>query len=351
MPVATIHDVARLAGVGIGTVSRVINGNSSVKPETREKVLAAIKQLDYKPDPIARSMISKRTNAIGIIAPFFTRPFFMQVLQGVEAATARHGKELVLYNVRTDEQRDHCFSELPMRRKVDGVLILSLSPEDTFAQNFHRIGLPVVLVDAYSPLLTSLVVNNVEGAYQAIIHLMNLGHQRIGFINGVIEGKKFNQAIDRLRGVKQAFEDRGLHYAPDLTIATAWDRQGGREAAYQLLTRAPRPTALFVASDVQAIGALDAAKALHIRVPEELSIIGYDGIEISELLGLSTIQQPMYQMGEMGIEKLIEHINYPSKKPELIWLQPKLVERTTTGPLLSFDSTRLQDRPVQLQDR
>ncbi len=329
---ATIHDVARIAGVGIGTVSRVINNNPNVKPGTRERVLAAVNQLNYKPDPIARSMISRRTNAIGVIAPFFTRPFFMEVLQGVETATARYGKELVLYNVRTDEQRDHCFSELPMHRKVDGVLVLSLAPEDSFVQNFHRVGLPVVLVDAYSPRLTSLVVNNVEGAYQAIMHLVRMGHQRIGFINGIIEGNSFNQATDRLQGVTKALKERGIACNPELIIATEWSRQGGREAALQMLAREQRPTAIFVASDVQAIGVIESARILNIQIPDELSVIGYDGIELSELLGLSTMQQPMHRMGELGIEKLMALIDSPLQEPELIWLQPTLIERTTTGP-------------------
>lgn len=329
---ATIHDVARIAGVGIGTVSRVINNNPNVKPGTRERVLAAVNQLNYKPDPIARIMISRRTNAIGVIAPFFTRPFFMEVLQGVEAATARYGKELILYNVRTDEQRDHCFSELPMHRKVDGVLVLSLAPKDSFVQNFHRVGLPVVLVDAYSPRLTSLVVDNVEGAYQAIMHLIHLGHQRIGFINGIIEGNSFNQATDRLQGVTKALKEEGMPDNPELIITTEWNRRGGREAALQMLAREQRPTAIFVASDVQAIGVMEAAKILNIQIPDELSVIGYDGIELSELLGLSTMQQPMQRMGELGIEKLIAQLDSPTQEPELIWLQASLIERTSTGP-------------------
>lgn len=327
----TIHDVARIAGVGIGTVSRVLNNNPNVKSGTRERVLAAIEQLHYKPDPIARSMISKRTDSIGVIAPFFTRPFFMEVLQSVEAATARLGKELVLYNVRTDEQRSHYFSRLPMHRKVDGVLLLSLSPEDEFARNFLAVDLPVVLVDAYSPLLTSLVVDNKEGAYLAMMCLLREGHRRIGFINGILEGFRFNQATDRLTGVRCALEDSGIPFDAELVIATEWNRQGGKEAAYQLLTREERPTALFVASDVQAIGALEAARELQLRVPEELAIIGFDGIELSELMQLSTMQQPMHEMGELGIKKLMEQIENPEREPELIWLQTKLLERATTG--------------------
>jgi DNA-binding LacI/PurR family transcriptional regulator len=125
---ATIHDVAREAGVGIGTVSRVVNDSPRVKPSTRERVLAAIDKLQYKPDPIARSMVSKRTNSLGVIVPFFTRPFFMEVLRGVETVSARLGRELVLYNVETNAQRDRYFSELPMHRKVDGCSLCHLLP-------------------------------------------------------------------------------------------------------------------------------------------------------------------------------------------------------------------------------
>ncbi len=122
----TIHDVARAAGVGIGTVSRVINNNANVKPKTREKVLRAIAQLEYRPNPIARSMISKRTDSIGVIVPFFTRFFFVEVLRGMEATLVQLGRDLVLYNVETNAQRDRYFSQLPMQHKVDGLLILSL---------------------------------------------------------------------------------------------------------------------------------------------------------------------------------------------------------------------------------
>ena len=334
---ATIHDVARVAGVGIGTVSRVLNNHAGVKPKTREKVLAAIAQLNYKPDPIARSMISKRTGAIGVVVPFFTRPFNTEVLRGVEAEIARWGRELVLYNVVTDAQRDHYFSDLPMHRKVDGLLIISLIPEETFASGFREVGMPTVLVDAYSPYLTSLVVDNIEGAYRAVKYLIEKGHRRIGFINGIIEGNfKFSPAHDRLIGLHRAFGEASLLFDPELVLTSEWDRHKGKEAALKLLTRHDRPTAIFAASDVQAIGVLGAANALNISVPEELSVVGFDGIELSELLELSTVQQPMQQMGELGVKKLIEHIDNPQKAPELIRLSTTLIERGTTGTVAPF---------------
>lgn len=327
----TIHDVARIAGVGIGTVSRVLNQHPSVRPITREKVLAAIAQLRFKPNPIARSMISKRTGSIGVIVPFFTRPFHIEVLCGVQNALSREHKELIIYNVEDDTQRDRYFSELPMHRKVDGILIISLIPNDTFVQGFHDVGLPTVLVDAYSPDLTSLVVDNVEGAYQAVKCLIDKGHTRIGFINGIIEGNfKFNQANDRLIGFHRALGEAGLLFEPTLMVESEWNRHAGRSAALHLLTQKPRPTAIFATSDTQAIGVLEAAKSLDISVPAELSVIGYDGIEASELLDLSTVQQPMQQMGEEGITKLIELIAEPQRPPELIRLSTTLIERNTT---------------------
>lgn len=336
---ATIHDVAIEAGVGIGTVSRVVNNSPRVKPATRERVLAAIDKLQYKPDPIARSMISKRTNSLGIIVPFFTRPFFMEVLRGIEVVSARLGRELVLYNVETDVQRDRYFSELPMHRKVDGLLIVSLPLDDAVSRRLKNSALPVVLIDAYSPLFTSLVVNNVDGAYQAVRCLIEKGHRRIGFINGEIEGNfKFNQANDRLIGLHRAFGETGLLFEPELVLTSKWGRMGGKQAALQLLSQQERPTAIFAASDMQAVGVLDAAKVLGIPVPEQLSIIGFDGIEVSELLDISTMRQPMQEMGETGAAALVELIDNVAKAPELIRFDTRLVERHTTGPVPSHVS-------------
>jgi DNA-binding LacI/PurR family transcriptional regulator len=330
MPI-TIHDIAKNAGVSVGTVSRVINNSPGVKQATREKVLAVIQQHHYKPDPIARSMVSKQTGSIGVIVPFFTRPFFMEVLQGVEAATVEHGRDLVLYSVENNAQRHRYFSDVPMLRKVDGLLILSLSPDDASAKRFQEIGLSTVLVDAYSPFLTSLVVDNIDGAYQAMKCLIQKGHRRIGFINGITEGNfQFNQANDRLIGVHRAMGEAGLLFEPELMVATDWTRLGGKSAAQQLLSLKQRPTAIFAASDLQAVGVLEVANALGIQIPEDLSVIGFDGIEVSELLGLSTIQQPMRHMGISGVQHLICHMQNPQHPPELIRLSTALVERRTT---------------------
>jgi DNA-binding LacI/PurR family transcriptional regulator len=343
----TIQDVARHASVAVGTVSRVINGSTGVKPATRQRVLDAIEELDYSPNLIARSMTSRRTGSVGVIVPFFTRPFFSEVLRGVEVAIIQAGREFMLYNVQSNEQGESYFRTLPKQRKVDGLLVISLSPDDETAAGFRRAGTPVVLIDAYHPLLTSLTVNNVEGAYQAVKCLIEYGHRRIGFINGITEGDfRFNPGNDRLAGLHRALDEAGVLYEPDLVLTAAWDRQGGRQAALQLLTRPDRPTAIFAASDTQAVGVLEAARSLNMSVPADLSVIGFDGIELAEIMELSTVQQPMQHMGELGAQKLIAQIEGAAdigSRPELIRLQPRLVLRrtiTTPAPLSEVTPTQ-----------
>ena len=331
----TIQDVARHADVAVGTVSRVINGHLGVKPATRQRVLDVIRELDYSPNLIARSMTSRRTGSVGIIVPFFTRPFFNEVLQGVEVAVTRLGYEFVLYNVLSDDQCQSYFRTLPKQRKVDGLLVVSLYPDDAIAASFKRAGMPVVLVDAYHPLLTSLVVDNIEGGYQAIKCLIEYGHRQIGFINGVPESDfRFNPANDRLAGLQRAFEEAGIQYNPDLVLTAQWNRPGGREAALQLLMRPDRPTAIFATSDLQAIGVLEAARSLNLSVPDDLSVIGFDGIELAEIMELSTVQQPIQHMGELGAQKLIAQIEDTTDLaplPEVFRLQTALLLRRTTA--------------------
>jgi DNA-binding LacI/PurR family transcriptional regulator len=328
----TIYDVAKLAGVGLGTVSRVLNNSPAVRDSTRQRVQAAIRQLDYTPDPIARSMTRGRTGTLAVIIPFFTRPFSIEVLRGIEASTSRLGFELVVYNIENDAQRDDCFRRLPMSRKADGLLVVSVSPKDVFIPNFAQAQLPTILVDAYNPSITSVVVNNVDGSYAAMKYLLEKGHRRIGFINGQIEGNfKFNQANDRLIGVHRALGEAGINFEPELMEIGSWDRQGGRLASQRLLNLKNPPTAIFAASDVQALGTLETAKAMKLSVPRDLSIMGFDGIELSEWLELTTMQQPMYHMGELGMALLMEQIENPQKPPELIRLNTELVERSTVG--------------------
>ncbi len=333
---ATIYDVARKAGVGIGTVSRVLNQSQQVSEATRQKVQTAIQALEYAPDPIARSLNSGRTHTLGVIVPFFTRPFFTAVLEGVQTEIALRGYDLVLYNVIKREQRDTYFSKVPMRRRVDGLIILSLPPDDQEAAIFERMQVPVVLVDCYNPHLTSVVVDNVGGAYAAVSHLLKIGRKRIGFINGIIEGNfRFNQATDRRTGYEAALRDQQIPFDATLVTASAWNRQAGYQAALKLLDQpsVQRPDAIFTACDVQALGVLEAVKKSGLQVPQDVAVMGYDGIELAELLDLSTIQQPLLEMGALGVRLLLQQVESKSLETvQTIQLETKLISRATTKP-------------------
>lgn len=330
----TIHDVARLAGVGIGTVSRVINQSSGVKMATREKVQQAIQQLHYKPDLIARSMISKRTDSIGVIASLFTHSFCREVLQGMETSAARLGRQLVLYNVQNTAQRDYYFSELPMYRKVDGIIILSLIPNASDIQGMKVSGLPAVLVDAYSPHLTSLVASREDGVSSVVCGLLQQGHRRIGWIADVSEEKmRWNKANDVFLNIQHLKREEGFIDEPEYLLMEARNGQEGKKVAFQLLSRTDRPTAIFTTSPLLAIGVLEVAQALDIKVPDTLAVIDLNQSEIAEWLELSTIQTPMYEMGEWGVRQLVDDLENATQSAALFTFEMSFVERSTTKHL------------------
>ena len=328
----TIYDVAKLAGVGLGTVSRVLNNSQSVRNSTRQRVKDAIRQLDFTPDPIARSMILGKTSAIAVAVSFLAHPFTTEVLRGIEAAARQREFELLVYNLETPGQREDCLTRLPMSRKVDGLLLVSIVPDEKYVLSFRKANLPTVLVDGYHAGLTSVVVNNKDGGYRAAKHLLELGHTRIGFINGKSPGSfRASQYFDRLSGVEQALHESGIVSQENLMEIASWDRESGGAAAARLLELKNPPTAILAASDVQAIGVLEKARALKMNVPNDLSIMGFDGVKISEWLELTTVQQPMYHLGDLGLNRLLELIENPAKEAELICLDTTLSLRHTTA--------------------
>ena len=328
----TIYDVAKLAGVGLGTVSRVLNDSQNVKSSTRQKVKEAIRQLDFTPDPIARSMILGKTGTVAVAVNFLTNPVTVEILRGIEAATHRQGYELLVYNLESEEQREAYLTRLPMSRKVDGLLLVSVVPDEQTVRHFQKLNLPAVLVDSFNPGLTSVMVNNFDGGYRGARHLLDLGHTRIGFINWK-DRDSFgaHQYCDRLAGVRQAFAEANLPPEGNLIETTCREHESGQETAAHLLSLENPPTAILAASDIQAVGVLEQARALQVNVPTDLSVMGFDGVKISEWLGLTTVQQPLYRLGELGLNKLLEIIERPSLEPELVCLETTLILRHTTA--------------------
>ena len=333
MASVTIRDVAKRAGVGVGTVSRVLNDHPSVREQTRRKVLAAIAELDYSPNPLARRLSLGRTLTIAVIVPFFTRPSFVGRLRGIEYALAESKYDMILFNVETTAKRDAYFRSVPRRERVDGMLIISLSPRDAEVEHFLQTGVPTVLVDASHHRLSRAVIADVDGGRMATQHLVDLGHRRIGYVSDWLENQfNFVSSRERYQGYRQALEEAGIPFRPEYHRQGEYGRKEAREMALDLLSLPERPTAIFAASDTLAIGVMEAARDVGLHVPNDLSVIGYDDIEISEYLHLTTIRQPLFVSGVEGVELLFEAIAASPSTPRRVVLPVELVVRGTTAP-------------------
>lgn len=329
----TIRDVAKAAGVGVGTVSRVLNNSPAVNDATRQKVEAAIAKLSYTPSPIARRLSLGKTHTIAAIVPFFTRPAFVERLRGVEYALADSQYDLVLYNVESPARRDDYFHSIPRPERVDGMLIISLSPNDAEADYFLQTGVPLVLIDAQHSRLNRIIIDDVQGGYLATKHLIDLGHRRIACISDWLENP-FNFVANRKRyqGYRQALTEANIPFHPEYHRQGKHTRQKSRELTYELLDLPEPPSAIFAVSDTQAIGVLEAARNRGLNVPRDLSVIGYDDIEIAEYLQLTTIRQPLFAFGVEGVELLLEAIESPPFSPQEVLLPVELIIRGTTTP-------------------
>jgi len=332
---ATIRQVAQRAGVGLGTVSRVINNSQGVSGSMRERVQAAIAELDFRPNQTARRLSLGKTLTIAAIVPFFTRPAFVERLRGVENTLLESAYDLILYNVETPERRDRYFREVPRRERVDGVLIISLPPRLEDVEHLAKADVPVVLVDANHPALTDLnriIVDDIRGGQTAVESLIQLGHSRIGFISDLLDTPfNFTSSRDRYQGYRQALGAAGIPVRPEYHRQGEHGRLPARRMAAELLALPERPTAIFAASDTQALGVLEAARQAGQRVPEDLSVIGYDDIEIAEYAGLTTVRQQMYESGEAGVELLLNKLAQPESQPECRTMPTQLVIRQSTG--------------------
>lgn len=330
---ATIYDVAKQAGVGIGTVSRVLNESPQVRAETRQRVLVAIDALGYRPSPIAQRLSLRKTLSIGVVAVFFTRPSVVERLRGIEAIIAESEYDLIVYNIETPARRDSCFRSIAAGHRVDGVIVISLSPNDEDVVRWAKAGVPIVLVDNHHPTLNCVMIDDVAGGYEATKHLVELGHRRIAFVGDPLHTEfDFSSSRDRLAGLRQALADHGIPFPEEYHQAGEHGREPARHLTHRLLSLPNPPSAIFAASDTQALGAMQAAREAGIRVPEDLSVIGYDDVEVAEYLNLTTMHQPLLDSGRLGIELLLRLIEDPEAELICEQLPVYLVQRTTTAP-------------------
>jgi DNA-binding LacI/PurR family transcriptional regulator len=331
MEKVTIYDVAKEANVGIGTVSRVLNNSQRVSDKTKKKVLKAIKRLKYQPNAMARGLALQKTGSIGILVPAVTSHFFIEVLKGVQHGLEERDMDLVLYNVNFDDSynisnKERYINRILSEKRVDGVLAITMKMTEDEINRFKNLRVPLVLVNDFYEKISSVFVDDLAGAKKATNYLTALNHQRIAFLNGCMDCR---QGQDRIKGFKTALLEANTGVYDELIKIGDFNKESGYEMMKEILDlpREDYPTAIFAASDIQAIGALEAINEAGYSVPEDFSLVGYDNIELSKYLKLTTIAQPMFEMGKLGVELLVDSIQ--SNGDEIVQkeLEPELLIR------------------------
>jgi LacI family transcriptional regulator len=331
-PSVRIRDVAARAGVGVGTVSRVLNGRAHVAEPTRIKVEAAIAALQYRPSTLARNLSLGRTHAIGVVVPFLTSQSAVVRLRGVVEVLGASAYDLALIDVESEDRRRRAFDVLGRADRTDGLLVISMIPGDEEVIRLRRSRIPCVLVDGAHSGLPHLVVDDVAGGELATRHLIELGHRRIAFIGDKpTDPYRPGSTRDRTAGYELALGAESIPLRRSFICAGTQNRAEARDIASALLRLPDRPTAIFAASDLQALGVLEAAAHEGIRVPDELSVVGFDDIEIAPFAGLTTVRQPLHESGRRGAELLLALLAGAAEPPP-ITLPLELIRRRTTAP-------------------
>jgi LacI family transcriptional regulator len=329
---ATIYDVASRAGVSIATVSRVLNVPHSVNSLTRARVQTAIDDLGFVPKAEATARARRRHRQIGVLVPFFTYSSFVQRLRGIAAALLDAGYELVVYNAETPEHVHGYLLSLPVTRRLDGLIIISLRVDNEDCRRLIAHGLPAVLIETHSPLLSCVDIDNRAGGFLAAEHLLAQGHRRIGFVGGdrEIEGYTWRTSQQRLEGMRQRLQEAGLEPLVGAIPPNTANPEDARRQALQLLDRQDAPSAIFAASDTLALGVLSAARERNVRVPGELAVLGFDDLDFAEFVGLTTISQSLEMSGRQAVELLLAAIADPQPLTRHVQTPLRLVQRNTT---------------------
>lgn len=334
----TSRDVARLAGVSRATVSLVLNNvpDVHISPETRQRVLEAVQQLNYYPDVSARRLVSGRTHTIALVwhrgpDQMYRDAFLPGLLQGATRAARRYGYPVLFRPMESDEP-DDAYVELARGRHTDGLILSGPRSDDTALLDFHREGFPIVIHGQLPGTdVPSVDVDNVQGATAAVEHLLRLGHRRIGMITNAPPA--YTASRQRLEGYRQALETAGIPYDEELVRYGNFDEESGRQAMEALLSLGERPTAVFIASDMVAIGALRALREHGLRVPEDMAIVGFDDIATARYLtpALTTVHVPAFGLGWSAAELLIRIIEGDLPNETQVRLETQLVIRESCG--------------------
>lgn len=332
----TIYDVADAAGVAISTVSRVLNGSSEVSDATRARVEQAIDQLNFQPQRTARSLASQETAGLAVAMPSFTSLFYVETLKGVKDVLREQGDtDLMLCNLGSIDP-EASLDRFLNRGAVGGLLLASLPVDEALRRSLQRMQAPVLLLGSRDDAFDSIWWDDAEGARLATKHLLDLGHKRIGLISA----HTWSQSTEpRLKGYQDALEAAGLEIDPTLVVRgdthkhAGYSEEAGAEGMAKLMALDTPPTAVFASSDVQAFGAWSYARDNGIRIPRDISLLGYDNLKLSRFLDLSTVDQKMQDAGRRAAELLVARMSRSGVKQRIDeQIHLTVVERGSTAP-------------------
>ena len=329
----TQADVADLAGVSQTTVSHVLNNvDIAIPEETRKRILDAVDELGYIPNLMARSLRSGETSTIGMIVPDSANPFFAEVARGVEDTSFKQGYSVILCNSDGDLDKELLYSNVLTEKQVDGILFIAAGLSKEHVQALQRRRMPLVVVDREISgiAIDSVLTDNTRGGRLAIRHLLELGHRRIGCIQGPSD---LSPSADRVIGYRQALDEARIPVDEDIIVRGDFQHESGYQATRQLLAKSPPPTAVFACNDLMAVGAISAAVEMGYRVPTDLSVVGFDDLPLARFANpsLTTIVQPKYEMGTIAATMLLERIRDLEGSPRRKMLDTNLLVRQSTA--------------------
>ena len=343
--------MARRAGVSPKTVSNVVNERPVVRPETRERVLEAIKELDYRPSALARGLVTRSRRLIGLLLSDITNPAYPEMVEAVASVARQNGFTLLLCNTARDPAEEGRYVDLLIEQQVDGAIIATCRLDSQAADLLAQRGIQVVLFNRRPAkhTVSFIGVDNVGGAYAATQHLIELGHRQIAFVRGA---ELASTSQEREEGYLRALRANKIELNPRLILSGDYRAEVARQAVTELLSGPDRPTAIFAANDVMALGVIDAALGLGLRVPEDLAVVGFDDITVASnrLISLTTVNGDLPELAREATELLIQLITDPSHPAHRTPIHKILpvslqIRRTSGGPLRT--QARVEAKPSQ----
>ncbi|WP_198162665.1 LacI family DNA-binding transcriptional regulator [Halobacillus mangrovi] len=330
----TIKDVAKVANVSISTVSRVLNNSGYTSASTKEKVHKAVDELKFQKNMVATAMIKKQTSTLGLIIPDIKNIFYGELTRAIEDEAHKHGFNVILCNTDNDLSKESEYLNFLLRKGIDGIIFSTPEINDRNVREIMktRPDLPLIILGSQvkDVRLDEVLVDNFEGGYQATKHLLELGHQKVGYIGGQPDSYS---TVERYKGYQEALEDYKVKLNNNYVKLDEFKIHSGYNKGLEMLSRKDRPTAIFAGNDAIAVGIYKAARELGLNVPEQLSVIGFDDSQFAEIVDpeLTTIRTPISEMGQKTVELIVKIVKEGKNFKETVTFQPTLIERGSTS--------------------